>query len=97
MPGFQVYVVADPEALRPVLSDEAGLFTMPARAFTRLMGTCNVLDKKDVHGPWVRDYVVVVASILQQSPGCSSSSSSCYSGLQTQTGRAIGPARRALR
>lgn len=52
--GFTAYVTADPEALRPLLADEGGHFTIPVQTFTALMGAYNLQAHKEVHAAWVR-------------------------------------------
>jgi hypothetical protein len=55
--GFQVYAFGDAEALRPILNDEAAIFTMPVPAFRVLMGPFTLMDKKEIHVPWVGGWV----------------------------------------
>ncbi|PNW77209.1 hypothetical protein CHLRE_10g426750v5 [Chlamydomonas reinhardtii] len=50
--GFTAYVTADPEALRPLLADEGGHFTIPVQTFTALMGAYNLQAHKEVHAAW---------------------------------------------
>ncbi|KAG2446202.1 hypothetical protein HXX76_000795 [Chlamydomonas incerta] len=50
--GFTAYVTADPEALRPLLADDGGHFTMPVQTFTALMGSYNLQAHKEAHSAW---------------------------------------------
>ncbi|EFJ44894.1 hypothetical protein VOLCADRAFT_106263 [Volvox carteri f. nagariensis] len=50
--GMETYVVADPEALRPLLSDDGAHFAIPIASFNWLMESLSVQNSKQTHGPW---------------------------------------------
>ncbi|GLC51530.1 hypothetical protein PLESTB_000512400 [Pleodorina starrii] len=50
--GCEAVVVADPEALRPILGNDGALFEIPVQSFRWLMGSYYVQNRKDIHTPW---------------------------------------------
>ncbi|GLI68575.1 hypothetical protein VaNZ11_013043 [Volvox africanus] len=58
--GFEAYVVADPEALRPLLSDDGASVAMPVKTFIWLMENLNVLRSKETHRPWRKLHLAAV-------------------------------------
>ncbi|GIL61137.1 hypothetical protein Vafri_15545 [Volvox africanus] len=58
--GFEAYVVADPEVLRPLLSDDGATVAMPVQTFNWLMENLNVLRSKETHRPWRKLHLAAV-------------------------------------